>query len=210
MLMLRRYDYEFDLNGATYLGCIPCAGVSLEQYAAALTTIRPHINPPDPTPEEKRETEKAKEAKARMDLFQNAEKLTEWEGWIYWEGSLKDVEDFSDEWARDGYWESVDDLLSSIAAYNAEGKEEDADEYCVEIPSYVWCCRACCLAHTDARDLFAERLEKKTYEDAWDHLPAVAVAELQEALDKFYAKTDKLVGYLPDYSKALILEASNV
>ena len=101
----------------------------------------------------------------------------------------------------------MEDLLSSIAAYNDEC-EDSEDE--VEVPDYVWCCRDRRLAHTDVHDLLAERLEEKTYEGAWDGVPEAAIAELQSALDKFYTASDGIVGYLPDYTKVLVLTGKNL
>lgn len=203
-----KYDYEFDLNGAVHLGCILYVGVSLEQYRAAMATIRPHINPPEPTPEERREINKAQEARAEKGFFRDAEKLSEWDGWVYWDRPTSNLEDYSDEGCRDGYWHSVDDLLQAIQAHNGACEETDTEEDCIDIPAYVWCCCECRLGHSDVSDLFAERLEESTYEDAWDSVPETAIAALQTALAAFYAETDKVVAYRPNYKKALILDTN--
>lgn len=135
-------------------------------------------------------------------IFEKAEKLTEWGGYIYWEECPEELHYFAKDYASNGYWESAEDLLGAIKAFNK--RYLNADDQ-IEVPYYVWCCGIEQMRHADVRDLFAEDLEDATYEDAWDDVPESAIAALQEALNAFYQETDKIVSYSPNYRKALIL-----
>lgn len=131
--------------------------------------------------------------------FEKAAKVRVWDDWVFW-----DEGDLSEYGGKDGYFESINALKEAISDYN-DDVDINSGEWLLELPPYVWCCKPLRMAHHTVEDLFAEPLETAAFEDSWDVVPKEVIAELQAALDKFYAFTDTVVGYLPDYSKALLL-----
>jgi hypothetical protein len=135
------------------------------------------------------------------ELFDKAEKLTSWDGLVYWDGAPDDLYCYTT--GGDGYFESSDELLQAIVACNEDLKATPVDA--IEIPDYVWCCQKYGIREFCTEDLLCDYFED-LYEDAWDYVPADAISKLDAALQEFYESTRHIVGYRPDYKKALILK----
>jgi len=104
------------------------------------------------------------------------EKLTKWDGWIYWQ-------------EIDGYFPSVDDLL----------------EYCrddgITPPKWVHVCKE--EKHRISIDGALDNMIDDAYDGAADHL--VDVDELYEFIEK-WNKKQRIVSYFPDRRRVLLLE----
>lgn len=184
--------------------------ISLEAAKQHLSTLR---HPAPETDEQRVERKRQEEEKRRKDLqewrdrkvkreqdrFEEAEKIAEWGGWIYWEDAPIDSSQLCGE-NNDGFFEDVDDLMESIAEHNA-----DDPENAVEAPAYAWTCKETRFRHRDAEDLLRESFEDEAYEDAWGCVPEAAIAKLNAALEEFYVETDKIIGYEPNYKVALLI-----
>jgi len=136
-----------------------------------------------------------------QELFDKAEKLTSWDGLVYWEGAPDDLYCYTT--GGDGYFESGGELLAAIAACNKYLEDKPVDA--IESPDYIWCCRKYGVSEFCAKELLSDSFED-LYEDAWDDVPAEAIAKLDAALQEFYESTRHIVGYSPDYKRALILK----
>lgn len=116
-------------------------------------------------------------------LFSKAEKLTEWDGWVYREGYGY----------NDGYFSSVDELLQYC-----EDEGEDP-------PEWVFVCSE--TKHELDTDNILENMLDDAYEGARDHL--VDEKELYDFIEA-WNKKQYVTSYYPDYKKVLIIEKEGV
>lgn len=126
--------------------------------------------------------------------FDEAEKVSRWDGWIYVDGLEIDN--------HHGYFESVQALHEAIEEHNAVHPEAP----CV-MPDWVFCTETCRVKRDNAANLFAEYFEENIYEGSWDDVPQTAVDALNAALDRFYDATQGIVGYEPDWEKVLLIKS---
>jgi hypothetical protein len=113
--------------------------------------------------------------------FDKAEKLTEWNGWIYKDG-------YGD---NDGYFESVDELIEWV--------EDQDEEDEIVMPDWVFLCEE--HNHTVDIDSAIEQALEEAYEDAeFDYLDEL-YAFMKQWNDK-----QNLKSYSPDYKKILLLK----
>jgi hypothetical protein len=133
--------------------------------------------------------EEAKRQEKEAARFAAAEKVTEWDGWIYSEGHGH----------SDGYFRDPSELREWI--------EEDSDEG-AEMPAYVWTCTEESFART-SMDQITDPISENAYED-FDCDSLEGIDALQSAIDAFNEANKRIVSYLPNYKRALILGKSNV
>lgn len=111
--------------------------------------------------------------------YEKVEKLTKWDGWVYWEG----------HGCNDGYFSSLDELL----------------EYCydneIDQPKWVFVCKK--KDHKLNLSHAIDDMLDDAYDGAADRL--VDVGELEDFIDRWNDKQD-ITTYYPDWSKVLLLE----
>lgn len=127
--------------------------------------------------------ERANRAKLEADRFEKAKKLTEWDGWVYLEGT-----------GSDGYSESLDDFWDNWENDHAEGDEK---------PKYVWSCKKNHFAVADVSDI-TDRICESAYSD-FDPDDLNGLDDLKAAIDKFNEANKDVVSYEPDYDVAILL-----
>ena len=120
--------------------------------------------------------------------FENAEKLTEWKGWVF-------CEDFG---YNGGFFESVNELLDFCG---------DKDETGVghRVPEYCWACKENQFVKVDFGDI-TERMADDAYED-WDPGDLKGIPEFTSALAAFVDANKDVASYTPDYTKAVLLNS---
>ena len=125
---------------------------------------------------------KQQDAKER-ERFAKAEKVTEWDGWVFCDGLNH----------NNGYFSGMDDLYDQV-------EPED-------LPDYVWTCTANRFVHFDMTHEL-ERIAENGYEDCdfddFDGLP-----ELKKAVDAFNEANAGKLSYEPDFTKAVLVNKSH-
>jgi len=111
-------------------------------------------------------------------MFNRAEKLETWDGWICCE----------EIGHNDGYFESVADLLDYCEAMG------------VDVPEWAFICKE--IRHEIDVERVIENMLDDAYEDAREHL--VDEEELREFIKEWNAKQD-IVTYYPDYGKVVLI-----
>lgn len=129
----------------------------------------------------------ANQVKKESDRFEKAEKRTQWDGWVYLEGT-----------GRDGYSESLSDFYDNWADDHDEGGE---------LPEYVWACSKNHFAVADVSDI-TERIGDNAYED-FDTDDLNGLDDLKAAIEKFNEANNDVVSYEPDYKIAILLNKTN-
>ena len=130
--------------------------------------------------------QKAKEA-AR---FEAAEKVTQWDGWLYSEAYG----------SNDGYFQEVEDFREWIESESDEG---------TEMPGYVWTCDPIRFAVISIGEI-TERIAdgREAYED-FDVDDLHGLDALETAIEAFNAANESVVSYRPNYKRALLVNKSN-
>ena len=110
--------------------------------------------------------------------YERAEKITEWDGWVFAEGLGY----------MDGYFRDIGELI----------------EYCeddeIDIPEWVFACKP--KRHELDIDTALEYMTEDAYEDAYGDLRQVD--ELREFVRE-WNKAQDIISYYPDYSRVVIL-----
>lgn len=127
----------------------------------------------------------AKQEQQERERFDKAEKLTEWDGWVYSDG----------RGFQDGYFDSLDDFMEFVLE---EG---------IEPPNYVWACKSEAFACIDV-DHVLEHIEQNGYDD-FDSDTLKGIPELKAALNAFTEANKDVLSYTPDYSTAVLLTQPN-
>jgi hypothetical protein len=109
---------------------------------------------------------------------EEAEKLDEWDGWVFVEGVGP----------QDGYFESVEELLKY---YKQEG---------LRPPEWVFACKQLPFPDVDISDI-TDHINDNTFEEAEYHLHGLD--ELGEALKAFNEANKAFVSYEPDYTRVV-------
>jgi hypothetical protein len=128
-----------------------------------------------------------RDRKRELERFERAEKLTDWDGWVYDEGS-----------GRNGYHQSVADLLEF---YEDEERQP---------PEYVWACDSTAFA-----TLGIDRVKDwildggDAYED-FDPDDLNGLEELSRALEKFNEANAAVLSYHPNYKRAVLVQPAVV
>jgi hypothetical protein len=146
-----------------------------------------------------RECVAEKEREREAARFAAAEKVTEWDGWIYTE----EIQGYND-----GYYDSVGALLEYIednTPDEGEMAELTAEELAEipRLPEYVWTCGEERFA-TASLDAIIENIADRGYED-FDTDSILGTEELGAAIEAFNAANTGIVSYSPNYKRALIL-----
>jgi hypothetical protein len=164
----------------------PDDGAAIHRYPIAIEAVVPYL-------------EGVLNRKFCQEKFEVAEKVTEWDSWIYASGyNIANSE---------CYFRSVTELREMIEKYNAEHPGPD-EQY--EMPRWVFCTEPCHLYRSSAKDLFEESFVADVYNEAWKECETRhkdAIEELDRALDQFYAATSNVCTFQPDYNKVLIISA---
>lgn len=132
----------------------------------------------------------ARFAKQERERFEKAEKITEWGGWVFCDGNYG---------YKDGYFESVSDLMDWIGDHNADYPQLEINL------EYVWPCKETEFVCVDVDDIY-ERIEERGYED-FERGSLVGTNELEAAIAVFEKANESIVSYEPDYSRALLLQS---
>jgi hypothetical protein len=135
--------------------------------------------------------------------FAAAEKVTEWEGWLYSDG----IQGYNDGY-NDGYYAGADALMDYIADNTPDDEElaeleEDELAEIPKMPEYLWTCDEERFA-TASLDSIMENIADRGYED-FDTADLKGTEELGAAIDAFNEANVGIVSYRPNYKKALIL-----
>lgn len=143
------------------------------------------------------EAEKEREREAAC--FAAAEKVTEWEGWLY----SNEVPGYND-----GYYANIGELMGFVADNTPDAEElaeldEDELSEIPNLPVYLWTCDEKRFA-TASLDSIMENISDRGYED-FDTADLKGTEALGAAIDAFNAANAGLVSYSPNYNKALIL-----
>lgn len=133
-----------------------------------------------------RECFNAKEVAKEAARFDAAEKITEWNGWVYSDGLGY----------KNGFFESTEDLLDYI---------EDEPDFSQR--EYVWPCQPSPFVLVSADDIY-EGIEndERAYEN-FDRNDLKGTEELEAAIAAFEKANEDIVSYSPDYSKVIVLNA---
>ena len=126
---------------------------------------------------------RANQIKYLANRFEKAKKLTEWEGWVYLDGTGNDG--FSE--SLSSFWEDWDDN-------HTEDKEK---------PAYVWGCKRVQLVRADVSDI-TDRISDDADED-FDTSDMNGLEDLEMAIEKFNKANEDVVSYEPDYGVAILL-----
>lgn len=127
--------------------------------------------------------DRANQAKKEEERFEKARKLTEWDGWVYLDGT-----------GNNGYSESISDFWD-----NWESDHDEADEK----PAYVWACKENHFAVVDI-SYITDRIDDDAYED-FNTDGLKGLEELKAAIEKFNEANKDVVSYEPDYGIAILL-----
>lgn len=129
--------------------------------------------------------ERVNEAKKEAARFEKAEQRTEWDGWVYREGT-----------GREGFHESISDFLEDWEC------RDDATK-----PAYVWACKKVHFAAANISDI-TERIADNAYEDfSTDDLHGLD--DLEAAIARFNEANKDVVSYEPDYGIAILLKGNH-
>jgi hypothetical protein len=126
----------------------------------------------------------ANEARKEAERFEKAKKVTEWDGWVYLEGT-----------GNDGYSQDLEDFWDSWESDHAEDDEK---------PKYVWACKAIHFVAADESDVI-DRIQDNAPED-FDPADLQGLPELRAAIEQFNEANKDVVAYTPDYSTAILLK----
>lgn len=119
--------------------------------------------------------------KKEDERFQNAEKVTSWDGPVYLDG-----------YWNEGYAANINDLMD----YLRDGEEA---------PKYVWTCHSIPVYNLDLDDI----LEREEMDHIWEYFDrsfdTKGINDLKKAIDKFNDQNKNLVYWEVNYKKALLL-----
>lgn len=121
--------------------------------------------------------------KREQNRFNKAEKLTEWDGPVFLEG-----------YGNDGYCSDLSEFLDYIS-------DEEIEENEIK---YVWCCEEVPLANLDIDEVLNNHTEEAYEGFSIDDFNGLD--ELRAAVDIFNKKNEKIVSWVLDYSRCLLLE----
>lgn len=112
-------------------------------------------------------------------IYEKAEKLVKWDGWVYCEGLGYD----------EGFFTSIDDL------------EEYCEDTKTDLPAWVLAVEE--VHHAIDVDSVIETMLENAYEDAIDNL--VDEQELRDFIDAWNAK-QTVTTYYPDYKRVVLVK----
>ena len=119
--------------------------------------------------------------KREAERFSKAEKVSDCDGWIFWDGTGH----------NDGFFPSVEELLEHL-----EGEE-------MVPPPYVWTCKRIPFV-ANIFDRTIDCIADNAYDD-WEISSLSGVKEFKEAVDAFETANTHQVSWEPDYTVALLL-----
>lgn len=126
-------------------------------------------------------------ARQEQERFEKAEKLTEWDGWV-----------FCDGWGESGYFESMETFMDDV-----EGSGPDC------APEYVWTCKPMAFVRVDMRSILSQ-IEDDSY-DGFDAETLNGIDDLEKAIGEFNERNKDVLSYEPDFTKAVLIpKRSNV
>jgi hypothetical protein len=118
------------------------------------------------------------------------------EEYIYCDGYGTNEGYFSDLGELQEWWEDEYGKYSDI--YQKDGED------CPELPKYVWACKKQYPFYYTAETITEGSFEE-LFEDACERVSSESEDELDIALEKYYKANSSIVGYVPDYSLAIML-----
>jgi len=120
--------------------------------------------------------------KKENERFNKADKVTEWSGAVYLEGT-----------GNDGFHASLSDLIDELS-----------DEWEGEWPKYAWTCKNDHFVCADIEDIFSS-MEGDAPTD-FDFHDLDGIPELKAAIEKFNEENKDVVSWELDYTKAVLLK----
>jgi hypothetical protein len=124
-----------------------------------------------------------RDVKKERERFEKAEKVADWDGFVYCEG-----------FGREGFCESLDVIY------------EECDDEEKTVPEYAWTCtpnRFAVVTIDDIKDRIIDSGD--CYED-FSVNDLNGLKELEAALDAFNESNSGVLSYQPDYKKAVLLQ----
>lgn len=123
----------------------------------------------------------ANEVKREAERFAKADKVTDWDGWIFWDGTGH----------NDGFFPSAEELAEHLEC-----------EECA-LPAYVWTCKKIPFV-SRILDRVTDQISENAYED-WDQSHLSGLPEFKAAVESFETANQDQVSWEPNYNLALIL-----
>lgn len=122
-----------------------------------------------------------KRERREQERFEKAEKVTQWDGWVFLDGYGY----------NNGYAETIEEMMDYF------------DDEGLERPKYVWACHAIPFAKASYGDI-EERICENAYED-FEPENLKGREELKAAIQNFNELNKNIVSYTPDYTKAILI-----
>jgi len=143
--------------------------------------------------------EEIKQAEREATRFAAAEKVTDWDGWIYCD---------SPQGNNDGYYRDVGDLEDYIACETPDAEtlatmDEEERAGLLVLPPYVWTCDPEQFASVSFHALM-ERINDNSY-DEFDIDTLRGMDELEAACKAFNTLNAGTCSWGPNYKRALLL-----
>lgn len=128
---------------------------------------------------------KAREAKKEAERFEKAQKITEWEGWVFADGCGY----------KDGYFHDLEELFDWLADQPPDAR-----------PEYVWACREEQFVAVSLESILEDIASSESAYEDFETGSLKGQDELRAALEAFAEANKDTVSYFPDYSKAILLD----
>lgn len=125
---------------------------------------------------------RAKEVQREAEKFAKAEKLSAWDGWVFWDGTGH----------NDGFFPSLEELEEHL---------ECNDD--LPLPAYVWTCNRIPFV-TSILDRTLNCISENSSDD-WDTSSLSGLPEFELAVKAFEEANKDQVSWDPNYKQALIL-----
>lgn len=164
--------YKDDIERCCSLNICAC-GAACELY---YTSCKKCVNKLEENKEQKR--------------FENAEKTTSWDGWVYCQGVGSE------------YYSSLEEFLD--VAGELEGEGEDSEGILGKI-NYVWTCTPNQVVKIDIEDIKSLVADNSDTWDGFDPNNLDGLEELDRALQMFRETNKNVLSYYPNYKKVLVL-----
>lgn len=120
----------------------------------------------------------AEEVKKEAERFEKAEKVTEWDGYLY---------------HGDDFYADLGSLLDDLEWHDGEQ------------PKYAWTCDPVSFVHFDIDRVIDDIMEREDVYEDFDSSDIRGTEELKAALEKFNEANAGIVSYHPNYKRAFLI-----